>query len=143
MLNKRFIATTVAVLAVGVPSTALAKPGPLGLETAEETTSAPVVQTQDLRSPDSRDAAAGLSAVAVQDLRSPDARDSAASGSLAGTVTPPETTAVAVKTVAVDNGFEWGSAGIGAGAMLAIVLALVAAAALMPRHRGVRSPLAH
>jgi hypothetical protein len=143
MLAKRFIATTVAVLAVGLPSAALAKPGPLGLETAEETSPPPVVQSSnDLRSPDARDAAVLSTAIAAQDLRSPDAREAGTTGSLAGTVSSPDTAPAAVQAVTTDDGFEWSSAGIGAAAMLAIVLALIAAAALVPR-RHVRSLLVH
>ena len=126
-MHYRHTITSVALaLALAVPSAALAQSG------------------TDLRSPDTRDAAAGVTGPSsVQDLRSPDARDAAIqTSSLAGTTS--ETNAVpAVETVVVDDGFEWGSAGIGAAAALAIVLALGAFAALVIPRRRTRSPIPH
>ena len=76
---------------------------------------------QDLRSPDTRDAAAASQAASVQDLRSPDARD-AADGR--GTFSAPDVEVVKVAGPSVDDGFSWGDAGIGAGAIF--VLGMVA-----------------
>ena len=75
---------------------------------------AAVAQGQDLRSPDTRDAAAAAAAEHYQDLRSPDARDAGR---------PP----VQVPTPVVEirevpgNGFDWGDAGIGAAGLLALL----------------------
>jgi hypothetical protein len=113
MRRTQLITTAALVAACAVPATAAA-------------------QTQDLRSPDTRDAAAAAagqpgeymyssdpaSAKArthgYQDLRSPDARDAGR---------PP----VQVPTPLVEirevpgNGFDWGDAGIGAAGLLALL----------------------
>lgn len=101
---------------------------------------------QDLRSPDSRDAAAVTSSVTAtaaavpQDLRSPDARDAAArTSSLAGTVAAPRQdlrspdardvgqryAPVAISQepsgtpdVATPGGFDWGTAGLTAAILI-------------------------
>ena len=77
--------------------------------------------TTDLRSPDTRDAAATAAEVAPpQDLRSPDARDAAAGGGTS--VRAEETGASPSRPVAtVSDGFEWGDAGIGAAVMFALL----------------------
>ena len=165
MLHKRLIPSTIVIMALAVPGAAFATQGSDVTASGDDTSSAPVVQSQDLRSPDARDAAAApASTGAVQDLRSPDARDAAgapastgsvqdlrspdardaavATGSLAGT-TAPDTAVSAVEPVVTDDGFEWGSAAIGAAAVLAIVLAVAAAAALIVPRRRMRSPLTH
>ena len=93
-----------------------------------------VAQTQDLRSPDTRDAAAAAAAEHYQDLRSPDARDAARpsetrqysdlrSPDARDAGRPP----VQVPTPLVEirevpgNGFDWGDAGIGAAGLLALL----------------------
>jgi opacity protein-like surface antigen len=84
---------------------------------------------QDLRSPDARDAgtAAAVRSARV-DLRSPDARD-AARGVSTGTVSAPTVEVVS------DNGFDWSSAAIGAGAILGLILVLGGGALLVSTRR--------
>jgi hypothetical protein len=76
---------------------------------------------QDLRMPDTRDAA--LSAASQQprqDLRMPDTRD-AANGR--GTLSAPEVTVVKVVEPAPSNGgLDWGDVGIGAGGIAGLIL---------------------
>ena len=83
--------------------------------------------TQDLRSPDTRDAveqmeARDLGVTPSQDLRSPDARDAArefpAYPSPAAVPAPAEVAEVAATPEA---SFDWGDAGIGAAMMLALL----------------------
>jgi hypothetical protein len=85
---------------------------------------AAAAQAQDLRSPDAHDAAAParLESAGPQDLRSPDAAD-------AGT---PDATPPTIE-LAAPGGFDWGSAGIGAGGSLGLVLVAVAGAMALPR----------
>jgi hypothetical protein len=91
--------------------------------------------TQDLRSPDARDAARQPSTVQVrqQDLRSPDTRDHAGGR---GTFNAPQVTVVRLPrpAPAADDGIAWGDAGIGAGALFGLLaLALGGTAALVHR----------
>jgi hypothetical protein len=93
--------------------------------------SAPALAQQDLRSPDTRDAA--TAATHKQDLRSPDARDAGdlrrylGTSSLAGTASPPS----ADESVPASSGFDWLSAAIGA--IAAAGLALVSFTAVRMR----------
>ena len=83
---------------------------------------------QDFRNPDTRDAAEASN----QDLRNPDTRDVAEGGAAS-----PEATVVKFpQTVSVDAGLDWGDAGIGAGAMLGLVLLLGAGTAAIAHRRG-------
>jgi hypothetical protein len=100
-------------------------------------------QGQDLRSPDTRDAAAAAEAQSYQDLRSPDARDAgripndqvtqdlrSPDARDAGR-TPVESPAPVVEIREVPgNGFDWGDAGIGAAGTLAL-FSIAAGLALM------------
>ena len=74
---------------------------------------------QDLRSPDAADAGLARDASPPQDLRSPDARDAhrgaAVAASQSARVAPDPS------RPSVSNGFEWGDAGIGAAATVALV----------------------
>jgi hypothetical protein len=81
-MTLRMLAAALAALAIAVPAASAAVPAP-DLQTPVQTQT----QTQDLRSPDARDAAAAVR----QDLRSPDARDAALrpSGQPAGHVAVP------------------------------------------------------
>ena len=86
---------------------------------------------QDLRSPDTRDAA--RAAVADQDLRSPDARD-AAEGR--GTFNAPPVTVVKVPAddpAPAADGLDWTDAGIGAVTMLGLTLIGVGGAVAVVR----------
>jgi hypothetical protein len=114
---------------------------------------------QDLRSPDARDAALaseqapteeqgfpGLAdearqasaSVPSQDLRSPDARDAAAGR---GSFNSPEVTVVklAQPSASPDGGLDWADAGIGAAALLGLLLlGLGGTLAVMHRRQGLR-----
>jgi hypothetical protein len=89
---------------------------------------------QDLRSPDTRDAAEGYtppppSSIATppgspyQDLRSPDARDAA---DRRGSFNSPEVTVVKITqpspATSSGGGLDWGDAGIGAAGLLGLIL---------------------
>jgi hypothetical protein len=89
------------------------------------------VRPQDLRSPDTRDAA--LVSVRSQDLRSPDTRDAAAGR---GMRHAPEVTVVKLTAPApaADRGIDWGDAGIGAATLLALMM-LGGAVAFVVLHR--------
>jgi hypothetical protein len=124
--------------------------------------SSPALAQQDLRMPDTRDAAPA--ATRTQDLRSPDARDAARTGSIAGTTsTPrqdlrspdtrdyaegrgtfnaPEVTVVklAQPAPASDGGIDWGDVGIGAGSVLGLaLLALGGTFAVVHRRQSARA----
>ena len=84
---------------------------------ARDAASAPVSGgARDLRSPDARDAAAVQT---TKDLRSPDSRD-AAEGR--GTFNAPAVMVVKLpQPPPAARGFDWGDAGIGAGALLGLM----------------------
>jgi hypothetical protein len=105
--------------AVGLALAALAAPTALADPHAADTHArAEAAQKQDLRSPDTRDAATRVEP--KQDLRSPDARD-ASQGR--GTYTAPDVVVVKVPDpVPADGGINWADAGIGAGGLLGLVL---------------------
>ena len=93
---------------------------------------------QDLRNPDTRDAARSSQQAPAnspsQDLRSPDTRD-AAEGR--GTIHSPEVTTVIKVPQAsptADAGLDWGDTGIGAAGMLGLIL-LGLGVALTVTHR--------
>jgi hypothetical protein len=87
---------------------------------------------QDLRSPDARDAAHPRSVPVVadlpQDLRSPDARDAARPR-------PIPVAAPDLPARVADDGFDWPSAGIGAGIVLVLALGAGAGVAFLGRRR--------
>ena len=83
---------------------------------------------QDLRNPDTRDAAEA----SYLDLRNPDTRDAAESGGAS-----PEVTVVRLpQPVSVESGLDWTDAGIGAGAMLGLVMLLGAGTAAIAHRSG-------
>jgi hypothetical protein len=87
--------------------------------------------TQDLRSPDARDAATVSQQANVQDLRSPDARD-------AGRDAKPVPVSAPAVEIREAPGFDWGDAGIGGAAILAlcsIAAGLVALTGVRRRRR--------
>jgi hypothetical protein len=100
---------------------------------------------QDLRSPDTRDAAAA--ATTGQDLRSPDTRDAAAA--TAGQELRPPNTGDATRPIAPaqapnpmqPTGFGWADASLAAAGGLGIMLAL-AGIALLTTHRRRHMPVA-
>jgi hypothetical protein len=108
MIRRTRILTTAALLAVCVvPAYADGK------VIQEHPTAAPASQSyQDLRSPDARDA--GQAAQVPQDLRSPDARDAGRPES------PPVQEPIVEIREIPSGGFDWGDAGIGAAAILAL-----------------------
>jgi hypothetical protein len=93
--------------------------------------------SQDLRSPDARDAAVKAETSPSQDLRSPDTRDAARERAAARA----ERTAVSPSRTAasVSDGFEWGDAGIGAAIMLAL-LSLASGTVLLAGRSRRRAP---
>jgi hypothetical protein len=113
--RTQLITTAALVAACAVPATAVA-------------------QTQDLRSPDTRDAAAAATAEHYQDLRSPDARDAGRTPDTRVTqdLRSPDARDVGRPPVQVPapvveirevpgNGFDWDDAGIGAAGLLALL----------------------
>jgi hypothetical protein len=96
---------------------------------------ATAMASQDLRSPDARDAA--TSAAPSVDLRSPDARDAAEGRSAADA---PSVMVVRIPQPShAGGGMDWGDAGLGASGAL-IVLALTAGGTVaVQRRRHVRS----
>ena len=123
---SRELAAAIAVVALAAPATSAAY--------------------QDLRNPDTRDAAAASQEAAIeaqrekpgyQDLRNPDTRHPAIEsprGGVTETPQPPE--------IAQSPGFDWGDAGIGAGAVLGVVLILLSVmfAVVHRRNRRAEAP---
>jgi hypothetical protein len=103
----------------------------------------------DNRSPDAKDAAAKAVVVTKIDKRSPDAIDAATGGakdlrvtsSLAGppqfptNTTPLAPPAAPVTVPAVDEGFDWASAGIGAGGVVVLFASVAGGVAVTRRRR--------
>jgi hypothetical protein len=87
----------------------------------------PALAQQDLRNPDTRDAAKASS----QDLRGADTRELPKNGSYS---LEPTVVRVPQPVRSADNGLDWGDAGIGAGGMLGLIL-LAAGAAVAVTHR--------
>jgi hypothetical protein len=90
--------------------------------------------TQDLRSPDTRDAAQSAASPAPSvDLRSPDTRDAAGGR---GVAESPSVVVVPVPhEVAGADGMDWADAGIGAGGALVLVATGLAGAVAIGRRR--------
>jgi hypothetical protein len=123
MRRNQLITTAALVAACAAPTTAVA-------------------QSQDLRSPDTRDAAAAAEARNYQDLRSPDTTDAAAHRGLyeadrgpyvlnrhygspdaadaARDLPPVQIPSPVVEVRNPSSGFDWGDAGIGAAGMFAL-----------------------
>jgi hypothetical protein len=97
------------------------------------------IERVDLRSPDTKDAAAGRGLGAVPstyvDLRSPDTKDAAA-GRRIGDAPAVSVVKVAEPSPVADEGFDWRAAGVGAGLLLPLLLALGGAFVVVQRHRG-------
>jgi len=130
MLRTRTLTAVGAVtLALALPAGAAAQQD---LRSPDVRDGAASALGQDLRSPDTRDAAT----VIGQDLRSPDARDAALRVQPTALDIRPSEPPPAVTTPAVADGFEWGSAGIGAAAMLALILGLAGLTAVLAPRAG-------
>jgi hypothetical protein len=129
------LATALLVAVAIAPSAARAVTDPPSPVFLHDNASA----TQDLRSPDARDAGVAAEAPATQDLRSPDARDAgraaAAAPAEAGRVSPKRS------APSVADRFEWSDAGIGAAVMLALVSVAGGTLLLISRSRQ-RAPTA-
>ena len=117
MRRTQLITTAALVAACAVPATAAAQGQDLRSPDTRDAAAAAEEQSyQDLRSPDARDAATASTQTAYQDLRSPDARDV---GREPVTVQIPEPV-VQIREVP-GSGFDWGDAGIGAAGLLALL----------------------
>ena len=131
--NIASLAVAAAMLGIAVPSASAVYGDDF---VAAPSSSGSSAVTQDLRSPDTRDAATlssssqPSSAVTRQDLRSPDARD-AANGVTAAATPDVEV----IRLPESGSGFDWGDAGIGAGG-LALLLTGLAGIALAMRRTG-------
>jgi hypothetical protein len=146
MHAHRFHRSGVALIALtGVFATAAAGAlaDPQDLRSPDTRDAALTVTTgQDLRSPDTRDAA--LTATTAQDLRSPDTRDPAVQGALAPEQLPdagtlrPQPHVVEVSA----GGFDWVAAVIGAAGAVGAILLITAAVLLARRHTHRDQPVA-
>jgi hypothetical protein len=136
MRRTQLITTAALMAACAAPATAAAQGQDLRSPDTRDAAAAAEAQSyQDLRSPDARDAGQAPSTEVSQDLRSPDARD-------AGRPAIQVPTPVVEIHTASGSGFDWGDAGIGAAGALALLsiaggLALLAGAR---RRRGVGMP---
>jgi hypothetical protein len=133
MRRTQLITTAALVAACAVPTTAAAQGQDLrSPDTRDAAAAAQMEGYQDLRSPDARDARQAPDTAATRDLRSPDARDAGR---------PPVQVATPVVEIreVPGSGFDWGDAGIGAAGMVALfsIAAGVALAAGARRRRGV------
>ena len=136
MRRTQLITTAALVAACAVPATAAAQGQDLRSPDTRDAAAAAEAQSyQDLRSPDARDAGQAPDTQVTQDLRSPDARDAGR---------PPAqvpTPVVEIRQVP-GSGFDWGDAGIGAAGLLAL-LSIAGGLALLVgsrRRRGVGMP---
>lgn len=146
MRNHRFarIATlALAVSAMAAPTAAAYTQPPQDLRSPDTRDAARAAQpAQDLRSPDTRDAARAAEAdptvaVSGQDLRSPDARDAAGGR---GTFNAPDVRVVTVSEPSSSGGLDWGDAGIGAGGLLGLILLGLGSTLLVVHRRQARQP---
>jgi hypothetical protein len=131
MRHITLITTVALAAALAAPAAASARPYEYMYSSNLASAQARSQNTQDLRSPDARDAAAASASPNVQDLRSPDARDAGREVKRA----PVEVSTVQIREA---PGFDWGDAGIGAAAILAlcsIAAGLLALTAVRRRRR--------
>ena len=113
MRCTQLITTAALVAACAVPATAVAQTQDLRSPDTHDAAAAAVAEHyQDLRSPDARDAGRPSETRKYSDLRSPDARD-------AGRPEVPKPV-VEIREVP-SGGFDWGDAGIGAAGILALL----------------------
>jgi hypothetical protein len=130
--THRFTTTTAAAIAIALSAAAPAIAQDLRTPDAVDAASKPKgTQAQDLRTPDAIDASRPRTP--TTDLRSPDAIDAA------NPQTAPSPERVRIVEVPA-TGFAWGDAGIGAAAMLALVLVGMGVAMAGLHRRGRRLP---
>jgi hypothetical protein len=137
MRRTQLITTAALVAACAAPATAAAQSQDLRSPDTRDAAAAAAAEDQryqDLRSPDTRDAARASETREYLDLRSPDARDAGRtpdSGVTQDLRSPDARDAgrppVQIPTPVVEirevpsGGFDWGDAGIGAAALLALL----------------------
>jgi hypothetical protein len=110
----------------------LTRSAAIGLALAALAAPTATAQQQDLRSPDARDAALAAQ-TPPRDLRSPDTRDAAAGR---GTFNAPHVTVINVpQSTPTAGGMHWADAGIGAGALLALITLGVGGSIVVVRRR--------
>ena len=120
--TRQLAAALLAIGALTAPAAAQAQP--LDMHASTATALAQARDTQDLRSPDARDAANGYSPTSptsepvVQDLRSPDTRDAAIGYA-------PEPVPEPLVTGGSSDGFDWVSGAIGAACVGGLILLLL------------------
>ena len=139
MFRHHHISTAIALalaLAAAAPSAASARPfEPISPPASTETQAPPA------RDPHSRDAAnpavRAIQAQGARVARELAARDARTSGEIVNP-TPPLTV-----TVFQPNGFDWGDAGIGAGATLALILILLGSALYLTHRHTARVSQPH
>ena len=127
----RSTALGLVLAALAVPTAAAMPVDPVSpSQTSGPAGTASPTPSQDLRNPDNVDPAASP----WQDLRAPDVRD-AAEGR--GTFTAPAVTVVEAPepAPAVSDRIEWGDAGIGAGALLGLIVLSLGGTMAVARHR--------
>ena len=95
--------------------------------------------TQDLRSPDTRSVVTPGIAYTGADLRTPDSRDA---GQQRGTFSAPDVMVVKLdKAAPASDGIDWADAGVGAGALLALVALALGGAFVVTHRRGTATPV--
>ncbi len=135
MRSTTLITTVALAAALAVPAAASARPYEYMYSSDPASSQARSQNTQDLRSPDARDAATVNQQANVQDLRSPDARD-------AGRDLKPVPVQAPAVEIREGPGFDWGDAGIGAAMILALcsIAAGIVALTVTRRRRRVGMP---
>ncbi|MEA2278752.1 MAG: hypothetical protein QOC78_3712 [Solirubrobacteraceae bacterium] len=113
----------------------LTRSAAIGLALAALTAPTAAAQQQDFRTPDARDAVSV--GQTPPDLRSPDTRDAAAGR---GTFNAPQVIVIKVpQSTPSAGGMDWGDAGIGAGALLALIALGVGGSIAVVRRRHART----
>ena len=117
-----------ATAAIAAPASASAQD--LRSPDAADPSGQPTVANLDLRTPDAADPSRG----APVDLRSPDAADPYSGVPYSGVPVQVVDPAPVVSVREVDAGFDWGDAGLGAGALFALALLGVGGSVIVKRH---------
>jgi hypothetical protein len=136
----RPVAFGLTLAALAVPSTAAGQ----DLRSPDAREAAPVARAaHDLRSPDARSVVTPGVAYTGADLRSPDSRDA---GEGRGTFSAPDVMVVKLDKPApaaapASDGLDWADAGIGAGALLALVALALGGAFVVTQRRGTATPV--